>query len=163
MFASLMRNTRKITPLLALLIFFSTMTLLGACQKKFGGSSTPAITYKSVSPKVAVEAHDTVLINLSFIDGDGDLGPTSPQDTTANVFVVDKRSGNSHLPFTYRLPNITPAGNNKAIKGDIELRLALPFRRINHPLDTARYTIQIADRAGHRSNVITTDEVIIRP
>jgi len=138
-----------------------------ACQKKFGGDVTPTITFKSISPAIAKEAKDTVRITLGFLDGDGDLGPLKTSDNDTNVFIIDKRSGGSSIAFAYRLPYITPPGDNKAIKGEIELRIPSILRRPEKVFagqnDTAAFYIQIADRAKHRSNMVITTKVIVVP
>ena len=158
-----MRYPCKATQFLGMACVLAVGLAYGGCGKKFSSSTTPQITYGSISPQIAREAKDTININMTFLDGDGDLGPANNEDTTTNVFVIDRRSGNSVLSFTYRLPYITPPGSNKAIKGDIQLHLPQPFRRLGHPRDTAKFDVQIADRAGHRSNTITTSPVIIIP
>ncbi len=67
------------------------------------------------------------------------------------------------FPLNYRIPYITPEGNNKALSAEIRIKMLAPyyspFLNIG---DTVRYDFYIKDRAGHQSNTATTGDVIIR-
>ena len=111
---------------------------------------------------------DSVYITLSFTDGDGDLGGISGKDSL-NVFITDKRN-NKPVEQTYRIPFVPEAGAKNGISGEIrflmyttcclslEPCIATPVR----PTDTLIYDIYIKDRAGHASNVIKTNPIILQ-
>ena len=120
------------------------------------------------------------VIGLSFKDGDGDIGLTSTQNTgnyRFNLFVkyFEKKKGKYQeviittpnvitgkpdiLTFNGRIPDLTPQGKIKSIKGEIYDTLY-----INNPAstyDTIKYEIFIQDRALHKSNIVTTPDIII--
>lgn len=111
------------------------------------------------------------VLKISFKDGDGDIG-LRPEETqppydynlfityfeiqnkdTVEVFLVDPISGDTSN-FHARIPILTPEGNNKSIKGEIEDTLF-----VYNPLsdfDTIMYSVYLVDRALHKSNVIQT-------
>ena len=113
---------------------------------------------------------------FSFTDGDGDIGlsagDTLPpynkgSDYYYNLFITYKELQHGiltpidlPLPFNTRLPVITPSGNNKAIKGEMEVKLD-----IYNPLstyDTICFDFYIVDRALHKSNVVSTPLIVVK-
>ncbi|MGB0430964.1 MAG: hypothetical protein ACPGLV_10865 [Bacteroidia bacterium] len=121
---------------------------------------------------------DSYTLVFEYIDGDGDIGMLDEQewisieDSIKHVLFVDyfekdkngifKRKacalGADTTAKKYRLPSITPPGNNKAIKGEMEVKvLPCPV-----PLDTTKvlkYTMYIYDRAMNKSNIIESPEI----
>lgn len=138
--------------------------LLQACQPIRLFDETPAITFISVEPLVVTEITDSIVITIGFTDGDGDLG-LPEEDTTSDVTIFDKRRG---LPafgdilYPYRMPVVTPPGNNKQISGEVRLVIQNTFRRPGLSTDTVHYSIQIRDRALRESNVVETPDIVIR-
>ena len=57
--------------------------------------------------------------------------------------------------YPYALPNVTPPGQKKQIYGEIQIKVVPTYRRPGMPADTARIDLQLRDRAGHYSNVLT--------
>ncbi len=120
------------------------------------------------------------IIGLSYTDGDGDLGLKSTENSgnfLYDIFIkyYEKKKGKFEevflttrnqttgkldtLLFNGRIPYLTPTGKIKAIKGEIYDTLY-----INNPAstyDTIKYDIYIQDRALHKSNTVTTPEIII--
>ncbi|MFA5783036.1 MAG: hypothetical protein WC868_12290, partial [Bacteroidales bacterium] len=66
------------------------------------------------------------------------------------------------LPMTYnsRIPVLTPNGENKSIKGDIEVELFINNYVSNY--DTIAFDVSIADRALNVSNTIRTSDIIVK-
>jgi hypothetical protein len=112
---------------------------------------------------------------FSYTDGDGDLGvkidSTLPADF-ANMFITYYEIQNNDTvrvalvapdtgdTMTYNtiIPNLTPeyfSGNG--IKGEISDTL---FIFPTSPYDTILFQIYIQDRAGHKSNTITTPFIV---
>ena len=113
---------------------------------------------------------DTLVINFSFTDGDGDLGF---EEDSIDIFLTDSRDG---FVNTFRLPLIPDQGTGNGISGEIALKISnTPFNicctfpngatacqpNSEFPTDTVSYSIQIRDRAGNYSNPIQTDLVTI--
>lgn len=133
----------------------------------------PSITYKGFGIYTNQAGSDSAaVISLTYTDGDGDIG-LNQGDTIApftgqyyyNCFVeyYEKQNGVwvkpvLNPPFFYRIP---PLHNEVAtIEGTIDIKLGAPFYSPS-PFDTIKYTIQLADRALHLSNVIETPEIVV--
>ena len=115
------------------------------------------------------------VLKISFKDGDGDIGlrqgeTDPPYDynlfityyeiqnrDTVEVHIIDPVSGDT-ANFHARVPILTPEGNNKSIKGEIEDTLFVynPYS----DFDTIMYSVYLVDRALHKSNVIQTPLII---
>lgn len=113
---------------------------------------------------------DSLFVIFSFEDGDGDIGRTS-QAQANNVFFIDRRTGT--LDNSYGIPAIPEEGAANGVKGEVEILLyttccifpdgADPCTaNPAYPVDTIAYDIYITDRAGHRSNTITTPPIMLR-
>lgn len=145
--------------------------MLAGCLKTEEFPVEPRIIYKSY------QAHpDSSSLTISFTDGDGDIGldqgdtlaPFNPGSPWYNNFFVDYyRLVDGEwtlvefpLPLYYRVPRITPSGQNKALEGDIAVRLysaVVP----QLPGDTIRFGIRLADRAQHMSNTVYSADIIV--
>jgi hypothetical protein len=102
---------------------------------------------------------DSVIVVLSFKDGNGDLGKRNSLDTVPNLFIIDKRFGVIDS-FSYSIPNIPQNGSVKDVSGNIDINLLSKI--YCNPLfpgitkDTLEFTFQVRDRAGNFSNMIST-------
>jgi hypothetical protein len=124
------------------------------------------------------------LLRLQFTDGDGDLG-LSPADTFPpfnfgsiyyyNFFInyFEKQNGQwvkivipplepggDTLTNNSRIPNLTPVGQNKVLQGDLNFEIFTnnPFSSF----DTIKYEISIVDRAFNRSNMVSTEAIVLK-
>ena len=110
-------------------------------------------------------------LKFYFEDGDGDLGldaPSESQIDTTNLFFTLFRKTNGTMllapandplkPSSYRIPYMERLGQNKILKGTIAVTFLYPFYS---PDDTIRYDFFIQDRALNKSNVASTNEIII--
>lgn len=110
---------------------------------------------------------DSLLVTISFTDGDGDLG----DHDSLNIFLTDTRT--NFLQDRYRIPFIPEQGSSNGISGEISFILfntcciyqssippCTPSER--QPRDTLSYRIYIKDRAGNQSNEIETDPIFLR-
>lgn len=121
---------------------------------------------------------DSASLKIAFTDGDGDIGldladNQPPFDTGStfyyNLFVEyeELREGewftpDLALPLNYRIPRITPTGQNKALEGEVAVALQ-PWPIIpGNPFDTLRFTVQLADRALNLSNAVATDAIKVQ-
>jgi len=105
-------------------------------------------------------------LHFSFVDGDGDIGfdTTSPQQNTIFLEKYKFIDGvltklDFEVPMNYYIPKFSPMGNNKALQGEIyvnDLNETKPFVG-----DTIMYTYYIVDRSGNKSNVDSTEFMIV--
>lgn len=166
-----MKNLKYI----AISVLLSTITL-SSCVKEKSFPATPAIEFLYYS----AYTNDSADCVISFKDGDGDIGILSDDSSSPNDFRMkylykdltdglfkpfDEFPGTpvmDTLIYSYRVPNLTPDGQYKALDGEIRAKLrAAP---IYYPLHTiVKFEIKLRDRAGNWSNTVTTNEITITP
>jgi len=163
--------------LLYFTVFALLIILVSSCIKREEYPETPYIEFLDFAKIRNTAGIDSAgVLKLSFTDGDGDIG-LAPGDTFApfnkesefynNFFIryFEKQKGVVTevvlpTPNNSRIPLLTPKGQNKALKGEIEIGLF-----INNPYslyDTILFEAYILDRALNKSNVITTPEIILK-
>lgn len=160
----------------SILFLFAVLLTAQGCLKRETYPIEPHIEFVNFIKYQNEEGIDTKgTLIFSFTDGDGDIGlsagDTLPPfhkegDYHYNMYIFYKEMQNGvltevnlPLPFHLRLPVITPSGNNKAIKGDMEVELD-----IYNPIsvyDTICFSFYLVDRALHVSNTITTPLIVI--
>ena len=139
-----------------------------ACVKKTTYSTTPEISFNSFSPYVG----DSADIDINFKDGDGDIGVSSSDSTRTmwiNYYYKDTITlkyvafcygcGTDSLKTSYvvRAPKDSYLG--KPISGEIIVRLQQ--YRHSRKIKNIKYVVYLFDKAGHKSNVIETPELIV--
>lgn len=123
-------------------------------------SIIPSIELKSVTPTSVKQFKDSIVFNIFYKDGDGDLGFSDTD--SLSLYLTDNR-----VPLTekYHVPPLSPDSSKIAIQGYFNLVL-------NHTnlLDTAgtdsettTYTIKVKDRSGNWSNEVTSVTITINP
>jgi hypothetical protein len=179
-----MKIPAKLSPFLVPL---SICFLLFGCEKTPPAfPTTPAILFKSYNVEKLLDTSGNtdykLTLTISFTDGDGDIG-LGEQDTTGpfapdqphyyNLFVnYYEKVGGQFIPMTVnypfggdtikyngRIPVITPAGRNKAIKGDIEYSIDLG--KGSKTGNSIKFDFVLYDRALHRSNVTESYEIAL--
>lgn len=141
--------------------------LFAACLKPEAFPEEPRITYKSFE-----QYGDSASVTISFTDGDGDVGldasdNAAPFDVSSpyyhNLFISydTLRDGawgpvGLALPLHYRIPRITPTGQNKALEGEIAVAIKPWPIPLGVPYDTVRFHVRMVDRALHESNTVTS-------
>ncbi len=154
--------------------------MLSSCMKPRSVSPVPEITFKEF-----ISLQDSAFFTFSFIDGDGDVGldssytfpPFNPpvNDSVNKIpagefyynFYLDYWEKNNgvfekitfNTPFYYRIPVITPIGQNKTLEGEIAVKLSYPY--FSPLADTIKFTAYLYDRAKHKSNIIESNEIIV--
>jgi hypothetical protein len=150
--------------------------MMSSCRKANDFSDIPVISLKSLFLQKYTSGQDSIFLIIAFEDGDGDIG-LNAEDTLGKFklgepayfnlvityfekvngqYIETKPSGET---FSLRTPYLAPAGHNKALKGEISYRL--PINTSAKPNDTTRYEVFLYDRALHKSNVITTNDIIL--
>lgn len=172
--------TAKIIKITALFGGLIALVLLGSCLRPISYPDEPelqSVTYSKMG--------DSLLLSIEFTDGDGDVGldandTISPFNATSfyhyNLYVeyfemmdgewvkgrVDP-SGNNFptgdtINYQYRIENLTPVGQNKTLKGTINILVEPIFYNpgSNHN-DSIKYRISLIDRALNISNLLETE------
>lgn len=161
-----------------LLILVTAIVFMG-CVKEKQFPSEPIIEFKEfisyVGGKNTVDSADCI---IKFTDGDGDIG-LSKDDTisppnlrmkylyknlTDGQFypmdAIDSTPALEPLFFDYRIPNITPDGQYKALEGTVKAKFRTsPVFYPGHKI--VKFEITLSDRAGNKSNVVSTNEITV--
>lgn len=158
------------------LALLTALVVFQYCVKPPDYPNEPVLTFKALSrysqKQVALDASDTLLVTLSFTDGDGDLGS---KDNGNDISVIDTRDASGD---TLSLPLVEQQGAGNGISGEISFVLP-PTCCIPPPLngvdlppcdpsvapdflrDTVIYKVRIRDRAGHLSNEVSLPPIIL--
>ena len=152
-------------------MLLGSVVFLSSCLKKTEFPAEPAITFKSFAA-----SGDEAVLEISFTDGDGNIGLNEGDTLAPYEFEGDfyfnltleyqeKQNGvwvtrDLDPPFKYRVPVITPTGQNKALEGDIRVDITPFYYDPFSAFDTIRYEIQLTDRALNRSNKVMSEEII---
>lgn len=161
--------------LTGLFIIASLVLFISGCEKAESYSEVPYIEFKSY------RVFDTIVpgfpqnkvaaITFSFVDGDGDIGYRSDiADTTKrdNLYFsrYEQRNGKlinvdsllkDSIKFSIPYDDVmNREGQNKTLKGSIKINLDELI--INY--DTIKYDFYIIDRAGNKSNIAQTPEIV---
>jgi len=163
-------------------IVFLSLCLF-SCLKPVTYPNEPEIEYVSFE-----SSSDSGKITFSFTDGDGNIGleqediapPFDPgsfyyynlyitcyelMDGQWSVATVDPQGNNSliadSIVFNYRIENISNAGQNKALRGEIEVVLEpFYFNPYSNHSDSIRYSILLIDRSLNHSNLIYSPTIV---
>jgi len=132
--------------------------LLSACKKEEEEySDIPVITFESITPGVVKQFSDSIVVKIGYIDGNGDLGENG--SAVKNAFVTDSRND---LTYSFRVKQLAPTDADIIIKGS--LLIILPQVALNNLIgttETATFSVYVEDRAGNKSNVVSTSSITI--
>jgi|OpeIllAssembly_1097287.scaffolds.fasta_scaffold463178_2 hypothetical protein len=164
-----------------LILLIPVLFVFQACLEKVEFPIEPAIKFNGFAKIIDSTGIDNRgILEISYQDGDGDIGLTErdtlpPYDYNFFVRYFEKINGQFEEVFikfynnetgeydtinmNARIPLLTPAGKNKAIKGIIQDTLYI--NNYSSPNDTIRFEVYIMDRALHESNHVTTPEIRI--
>lgn len=131
---------------------------LAACKKERADIMPlePVIELIEVGPDQVTEFETTVLLRFSYKDGDGDLGRMDPDDYS--LWVKDSRLS---VADGYHIIPLAPPDETIAIEGELEVELTPLFLLGNASQEVMTYSFYVMDRAGNRSNEITTPAITI--
>ena len=165
------------------LVFSFLALIMTSCLKPESFDNEPIIEFVDFQA-----LGDSGKISFSFTDGDGDIGLGqnqlyAPYDTASyfyyNLYIhyyemmngqwvrgtADPGGNNfpiaDSITFSYRLENITPSGQNTALRGEIDVVLEPFFFNSNSNFnDSIRYEIILIDRSLNVSNVLQTPLIL---
>ena len=119
-------------------------------------SETPEISFESAVPLTATSFLDSITFTFRYKDGDGDLGENNPN--VENLFLTDNRIS---LVYKYRIKQLAPGGKAIPIQGSLSVVLNNTMLTDSSSEQTTTFSIYVVDRAGHKSNTITSTPVRI--
>jgi hypothetical protein len=132
----------------------------------------PKITFKSF-----LTYADSARLTIGFTDGDGDVGldeadTLPPYNIEGDYYFnlrcdyYEKREGEWVLapeiviPFYYRVPKVTPTGQNPALNGEMSVIMTPLYYLPGTGYDTCRFEVTMLDRSLNVSNKIVTSSFI---
>ncbi len=154
-----------------IIIVVAALLMMGSCRPIESLPDEPRIEFRTFT------VYDTVdilgnrvkagTLSFYFEDGDGDMGLDAPQtpgvDPSGNMFFhLYRKTGGVFVlaspsdplyPSEYRIPYLEAGGQNKILKGTIDVSISY---LLYNPTDTLYYDFWIRDRGGHESNTATT-------
>jgi hypothetical protein len=124
-----------------------------------------------------------IVLSMYYRDGDGDVGladsdtfpPFSPADPyfqNLHIWMYTKKNGvwfkpvnplsptNDTVNFHERLKSLTPSGRAKWIEGFLDVRI--PAEPFSLKPDTVKFEMQLFDRSLKKSELLQTDEIILK-
>ena len=149
----------------------AVLVMMGSCKPPENLPDEPRIEFRTFTLFDTIDILGNPakagMLSFYFEDGDGDLGLDAPEipgvDPSSNLFfqLYRKTGGVFELagptdplyPSEYRIPFLDASGQNKILKGTIEVTLLYLFY---NPADTLYYDFWIRDRGGNDSNTATT-------
>lgn len=155
------------------------LIILQSCNGREQYPIEPKITFNDCKLVKEGDVITKCILIIDFTDGDGDIGLdegdtlppyTDPYNNNLFVDYFEMQNGtltqvlspddNQFINFNSRIPNITPAGTNKNIKGTIYDTISFlnPFSTF----DTIMFSIQLVDRELHTSNIVETPLIILK-
>ena len=168
---------------LKFLVYFSLMLVILSCgTTELEYPVEPELTFKEYEFSREVDdfgvTNDIYELTFEYIDGDGDIGMSDDEislgdsgDIKHVLFVdyMEKQKNGNFKPVScvlgtepetkkWRLPIITPVGNNKAIRGEMKVKVS-PCVTPKDTVKVLKFGIYIYDRALHKSNVIESPEI----
>lgn len=160
------------------------MSLLSGCYKEPNFDIIPQIEFADLKKEVILDAFDgtkkdSVILTISFQDGDGDLGYDDKKDADAKA----KRDAATKGDFAYVIKafrqrrgkftevNYVPSlsgfflalktdGKVGPIEGFLDYSMDFPHA-FSFKKDSIKFQVYIKDRAGHTSNTVESKVIIL--
>ena len=155
-----MKESSKIEFIISFFLVVGMIFLFSSCFLPEELPPEPKIEFEgfilikdTLEPKLGNPAH-LIWLKISFTDGDGDIGlaegDTLPQPYYDNNLFINN--------IGYRIPDITPKGQNKTLKGEIDVEIWIIPASL---YDTIVYEIYLVDRALNLSNIVTSPAIVL--
>lgn len=156
--------------------------LLISCRKIEVYPDEPMISFREVVVRDSFDVLENpikyVKLTFDLIDGDGDIGLTD-SDTTGpfhrdsqyyyNLFITEyEKVGEEFIevsdvdfPRNFRIPDLTPQGQNKTLKATIDIEMEYRYSETKPlPFSEFKYFFYVYDRALHPSNTDTSSLIV---
>lgn len=166
---------------IAVLTFLLSLTLI-SCKKIEVYPDEPQISFVQVLVRDSTDVLDNpvkfVKLTFEVIDGDGNIG-LEEADTIGpfhrdsqyyyNLFIREyEKVGEEYIevtdtkfPRNYRIPDLTPEGQNKTLKASIDVEMEYRYSNANPlPFSEFKYFYYLVDRDLNKSNVDTSTLIV---
>ena len=140
---------KKVILLILPILFFS-------CEKEDLKSPVPLLEFISITPEIAQEYEDEIIITISYFDVDGDLGENDPN--VKNLFLTDNRN---NITYEFRIQQLSPDNSTITIEGNLDISLSSTGITDSSNSQIVTFDIYVVDRANHQSNIVTSNPITI--
>jgi hypothetical protein len=142
------------------LFLLGSLMCLSSCKKDAETMSVvPEISFVSIGPSTVFQNKDSVIIRISYRDGDGDLGENNSDVKNAEI-----TNFRNNLTYNFRIRQLAPSNANVAIQGELEFIVpGVAMENTSLSSESTSFSIKITDRAGNASNVITSNSITVLP
>lgn len=139
-----------------LIISLLSLMIISCKKEEDSYSDTPSIEFVSISPSTVKEFEDEVMVTIKYQDGNGDLGENDPD--VKNLFITDSRN---NVIYTFRIQQLAPNDANIIIEGELDVKLSTLSVVGSASSESATFSIYVQDRAGNKSNVVTSTPITV--
>lgn len=149
----------KIRLLLIQIVLISLPLLLNSCKKEEDEpvqNTAPTISIASLSADSVKEFVDSVIVEISYQDAQGNLGSIDP-----DVNDLEVKDSRLSQPDFYHVKPLAPEGFTLNISGKLRIRLSTLFLLGIGDQETATFTIRLRDQSGEWSAPVTSDPIKI--
>jgi hypothetical protein len=149
----------KIRLLLTQIVLISLPLLLNSCKKEEDEpvqNTAPTISIASLSTDSVKEFVDSVIVEISYQDAQGNLGSIDP-----DVNDLEVKDSRLSQPDFYHVKPLAPEGYTLNISGKLRIRLSTLFLLGIGDEETATFTIRLRDQSGEWSAPVTSDPITI--
>lgn len=140
-----------------------SLALLLSCKKEKGNDPLPPISNipeieLSGTSSTSINQFDDITLTVKYTDGNGDLGES---DANINsIFVTDNRD--ISIVHKFHLQPLAPIGQDVAIQGNLKIKIEnVILLDQSNTSENASFSVYILDRAGNKSNIVTSPSVRI--
>ena len=133
-----------------------SLSLLACESEGVVFSPVPEIELLSVSATQVQAQKDSIVFEIEYTDGDGDLGTND--DQIRNLFITDQRI---NLVHEFRVQQLAPDGADIPITGSLSIVLPNTLITDSSNQQSVTFTLYVVDRAGNESNVVESPEIIV--
>ena len=138
------------------LIYICIALFCVGCGNDEPVSEIPHLEFVSVNPEQVQVFEDNLIFTIFYQDGDGDLGENNPD--LHNLFLKDNRND---IVYEYRIEQLAPDDANITIQGELNIELSGTGITDGSQEQSTTFDIYVIDRAGNKSNTITSSNIII--
>jgi PIN domain nuclease of toxin-antitoxin system len=137
--------------------YFALVAVLLSCSKEEGQENVePVLTFDSMTPTTVNELVEEIVLKFSYNDGDGNLGENDA--SVKNLFITDSRN---QVVNSFRVKQLSPDNSTIAIEGSLNVTISPLVITDGSTSEKGTFSLYMTDRAGNKSNVITSSEFTI--
>ena len=129
---------------------------VGGCADDAGISEVPEIEFVSATPQTVIAYQDSLVVTISYRDGDGNLGENDTDQN--NLFLEDSRNG---VVYGFRIRQLAPDDATIAIEGNLNVTMPnVPIIGSGNT-ESLNYSIWVVDRAGNESERVSSSAITV--